>query len=188
MTYINQRPAFSLLTAISVMVIMGLLSTFIFSISSSTSKETYGQYQKEQAALLAQSYTEAAILRVLQIDRETTNCLENFSGDITTLTQNDVASAASVIANNGQGYHIDVDIHYIANNDSNITATPATCGTKLNVTAANADIDYVSSFNAPSTPSVSIIIDVFVQYKDPLAPNVAASPWITFHRRTLQKL
>ncbi|MGC9350614.1 MAG: hypothetical protein ACP5D3_01345 [Sulfurovum sp.] len=35
---------------------------------------------------------------------------------------------------------------------------------------------------------LSIIVDVYVEYKDIIQGNIATSPWITYHRRTLQKI
>ena len=56
------RNAFSMLTAIFVIVIMATVGTFILNISGKTLKETVLQYRHEQAILYARSYTELAIM------------------------------------------------------------------------------------------------------------------------------
>ena len=156
----KNRKAFSLVTAIIVIVIMATVGILVMNISGKIVKETTTQYRKEQAVLLAKSYTEFAIMAVTANDRAT-NCIENINGN-------------NVIANdsNGQGYQVDTRIAYIGNIT---TANLGTCsGTRLLNTAVK-------------TPGsdLQIIVDVYVRYKE--LDNTAAD-WITYHRRTLQKI
>ena len=74
------KKAFSMITAIFVIVIMSAVTALIMNVTGKTLKETTQQYQKEQAALLARSYTELAIWQVLNYDRTVTpDCLTTFN-------------------------------------------------------------------------------------------------------------
>lgn len=160
----NQRKAFSMLTAIFVIVIMSAIGIMVMSLTGKIIKETTTQYQREQAVLLAKSYTEYAIMAVMSNDRNDTagvnDCIEDIDGRI----------GADV--NNGQGYLINTRIAYIA--DSN--ARVGTCaGTRI--------LDD-SGITTPES-ALNIIIDVYVRYRD---PDNSFAPWVTYHRRTLQKI
>ncbi len=159
----TQRKAFSMLTAIFVIVLMATVAMLVMSLTGKIVKETTAQYQKEQAVLLSKSYTEYAIMAVMSNDRNATDCIENINGRI----------GASV--NNGQGYLINTRIAYIA--DSN--ARVGTC-------AATRILDDSGITTAES--ALSVIIDVYVRYRDPDHPTVSTAPWVTYHRRTLQKI
>lgn len=152
----RNRRAFSMITAIIVIVLMATVAGFVFSLSGKMVKSTTIQYQREQAMLLARSYTEYAILAVMSNDR-TTNCLQTITG---TTVGNTPAT--------GDGYKISVDIKYIGR----AAVLPAGC----NILS--------SAVNTTSTP-LSIIVDVYVQYKD---PDNTAGAWISYHKRTLQKI
>ena len=185
LTLHKHRPAFSMVTAIGVMLIMGLLASFILSTSASTSQETITQYHKEQAALLAQAYTEAAILAILKRDVTTTQCVQTITGDITTLAQNGTAGGSPA---QGRGYKVNVNIAYIANTGTDINTTTCPAANILNKSSTNALLDFNASYASAPIASLSAIIDVYVRYKNPNYPDVAAAPWITYHRRTLQKI
>ena len=90
----RQRKAFSMVTAIFVIVIMASVAAFIMNISGKMVQETTAQYQREQSVLLAKSYTEYAIMAVTANEHNTTNCLNDING-----TWN--------------GYNADVKISYI---------------------------------------------------------------------------
>jgi hypothetical protein len=109
----NLREAFSMLMAIVVIVIMATVAILVMSLSGKLIKETTAQYQREQAALLAKSYTEFAVMSVTANNRAT-NCLSTING-----TYN--------------GYSARIQISYIGN-----SATIGTCaGTrKLNEAVA----------------------------------------------------
>ena len=98
----NQREAFSMFTAIVVIVIMATVAMLITNMSGKLVKETTAQYQREQAALLANSYTEYAVMAVTANNRAV-NCLSTING-----TWN--------------GYSARIQLAYIGN-----TATIGTC-------------------------------------------------------------
>lgn len=159
----TQRKAFSMLTAIFVIVLMSTVAMLVMSLTGKIVKETTAQYQKEQAVLLSKSYTEYAILAVMSNDRNATDCIENIDGRI----------GANV--NNGQGYLINTRIAYIADSNARVGTCPAT------------RILYDSGITTVES-ALSVIIDVYVRYKDPDHPSIGSAPWVTYHRRTLQKI
>lgn len=57
------RQAFSMITAIFLIVLLATVAAFILNISAKTVKDTVFQYKREQAILYARSYTEAAIMK-----------------------------------------------------------------------------------------------------------------------------
>jgi len=152
----RQREGFSLITAIVVIVIMASVTLLVMSMSGKIVKETTGQFRKEQAVLLAKSYTEYAILAVMGNDRST-NCLRDIDA-------NDVLANSS----EGKGYRVRVRLSYIGSNVDNCAATRI---------FSNAVVTPESNLN--------IIVDVYVEYKE--LDNTGAD-WITYHRRTLQKI
>ena len=80
MIKIKSKKAFSMVTAIFVIVIMASVSALIMNVSGKTVKATTQQFQKEQAQLLARSYTELAILYIINYDRSAgNNCLETIT-------------------------------------------------------------------------------------------------------------
>jgi len=79
MKWKKTRKAFSMLTAIVVIVLMSTVAILIMNMSGKLIKETTAQYQKEQAMLLANSYTEYAVMAVTANDRST-NCLNTING------------------------------------------------------------------------------------------------------------
>jgi type II secretory pathway pseudopilin PulG len=171
MINIKNKKAFSMITAIFVIVIMASLTALIMNISGKTIKATTLQYQKEQAGLLARSYTELAILYVIHYDRTTTpNCLE------------------TIIDHFGEagdsGYDIRISIKYIGN-DSLLDGCDKTIladGTVGTASLNNATwTNKITGFDK----TISLIIDTFITYKDFDDP---ANRDITYHRRTLQKI
>ena len=74
------RKAFSMITAIIVIVLMATVGTFILNLSGKMVKGTTAQFQREQSMLLAKSYTEYAILAVTANDQNTT-CLNTINGN-----------------------------------------------------------------------------------------------------------
>lgn len=57
------RNAFSMITAIFLIVLLATVAAFILNISAKSVKDTVFQYKREQAILYARSYTEAAIMK-----------------------------------------------------------------------------------------------------------------------------
>ncbi|HEY9191180.1 MAG TPA: type II secretion system protein [Sulfurovum sp.] len=130
------RKAFSMLTAIFIIVLMATVAAFIINLSGKMVKGTTAQFQHEQSVLLAKSYTEYAIMAATANEHNTANCLNNISGNYGDL---------------GDGtylYNIDVNISYIG--DANLHGS---CRTLSNT---------VVTEKSP----LSIIVDVFVKHKD----------------------
>jgi type II secretory pathway pseudopilin PulG len=154
------RKAFSMVTAIIVIFIMATVSALILGISNRTLYATTAQYQKEQARLLARSYTELAMLYIIHYDRvANNNCIQKINanfGDPNNL------------------YYIETNIQYIGNSH----LFPNGCGNNITPTWS---VVSPTGFDA----SLSLVIDVYITYKDfddPIGRDT------TFFRRTVQKL
>ncbi len=162
----KMRQAFSMITAIFVMLMLSTVGAYVVNIAGKNIKATTLQYYKEQSALLAKSYTELAIMGATANDPTEGNCLET------------VSSTVGDDPNKGEGYSIDVRLAYIG---SSLTCSPD--GTIINHSDIPSDQMYV-------------MIDVFVRYRDfgvigavlDGGGAIADVPWITYHRRTLQRL
>ena len=89
---------------------------------------------------------------------------------VTANEQNSSNCLNSISSNMGNFYYVDVNISYI--------------GRDLDNSCANILSTDVQTNRSPLT----IIIDVDVKYQNPDDPRGASAPWITFHRRTLQKI
>ncbi len=176
------RKAFSMITAIFVMITMATVAAFILNLSGKIVQESSSQYRQEQAALLARSYTELAVMAVINHDRNQTTptCIENINGAINGLIPNGPVTGSST---GGSGYNVMTRIYYLGNN------LPCHGSRRLNDnTAEHSATSITSNYNNLTIPAsdalAAIIVDIYVQYKDPDAPN----HWITFYRRTLQKI
>lgn len=159
----THRKAFSLVTAVFLIALMASVAFYVMSLSGKIVKETTVQYKKEQAVLLAKSYTELAIMTVTANDRNATGqCITDINA---TVDSSDPESS-------GIGYRVTTHIGYIgaAGDIQSCTDT--------------SELDYPSTGNN----DLNIIVDVYVKYKDIIQGDIAASPWITYHRRTLQKI
>lgn len=87
-----------------------------------------------------------------------TDCVENISGTIGTPTT-------------GNGYRVRTRIAYI----TNATVNTSNCsGTRVLSTAVT-----------ETTTPLTIIVDAYVDFKD---PDNSAGPWMTVHRRSVQKI
>jgi len=134
----KHKPAFSMITAIFVIIIMASVAALIMNVTGKTLKSTTQQYQKEQAALLARSYTELAILYVMHYDRSN-DCLE-------TITDH--------FGDTNSGYDINITIKYISNHE-----ILANCSSSSVMAAFNqTNIGFYSS--------LSIVIDTYIRYQD----------------------
>ena len=169
MKFTKHRKAFSMLTAIFVIVIMATVGVMVMSLSGKMVKTTTAQFQREQAMLLAKSYTEYAIMAVMSNDRNGTGkCLQTINSD-------DVIRAE----NNG-GFEVRVQIHYLSNNSGELASCPP----------ARVLSDTVTTVESP----LNIIVDVYVKYKDfdhhtiTSTGSMLSVPYITYHKRTLQKI
>ena len=170
------RPAFSMMTAIFVIVLMAGVTAMVFDLTGKTIKETTAQYQREQSILLSRSYTELAIMAVSARDITINNCLRDIGGK--------VGSTSNI--NQGQGYKIQTNIYYIGDgyNSTNCAATRVLDG------SATTDVN----------STLNIIVDTYVKYRDidlvdlymnthgGTAPGATDLPWMTYHKRTLQKI
>ena len=147
MKYLHYRKGFSMITAIVMIVLMSTVAMFVMGLSGKLIKETTAQYQREQAVLLANSYTEYSILAVTGNDR-TIDCLETINGLF--------GDASTTNPNNG--YRIRTQISYIgADNPSGI----ANCAATRRLAISNT--------------SLTIIVDAYVDYRDldnPTGPNL----------------
>ncbi len=175
------RKAFSMITAIFVLVIMATMAAFILNLAGKITQESVAQYRQEQAALLARSYTELAVLAVINHDRNQTTptCIEDIDGAINGLLPGGAVTGSST---GGSGYDVMTRIYYLGN------GLPCSETRKLNdsTNAMNSATLITSNYNntLASDALAGIIVDVFVRYTNPDAPD----HWITFHRRTLQKI
>ena len=159
------KKAFSMITAIFVIVIMATVSALIMNITGKTIKATSQQYQKEQAQLLARSYTELAILYVMHYDR-TVDCLESITDHFGAIGDN--------------GYDVRINIKYIGN----ATLLP-NCSKTIDISGNVGSTATWSDTDVGFNSTISLIIDTYIRYKDFDDPS---NRDITFHRRTLQKL
>jgi len=177
----QHKKAFSMITAIFVIVIMASVSALIMNITGKTIKATTQQYQKEQAALLARSYTELAILYVLHYDRTTnTNCLESITDHFGKADDSD--------GNYNGGYDIRINIKYLGNDEllNGCDATILANGTVGTAWDATNTATWTDNLTTGIDSTISLVIDTYISYKDFDDPNTDRN--ITFHRRTLQKL
>lgn len=152
------RSGFSMITALFVIIMMATVAMLVLSLSGKIVKSTTAQYQREQAMLLAKSYTEYAILAVMSNDRNGTgNCLYTINGTI------------GNSPTTGNGYRASVHMQYMGN-----VQEVGNCGGRI---LSNS----VISARSPLT----VIVDTYIDYKD---PDNSSAAWLTYHKRTLQKI
>jgi len=168
-----------MVTAIFVIVMMSTLTLLIQNLTSKGIHNTTSQYRKEQAILLARSYTELAILYASSYDR-TIDCLNTINGQF----------GPTII--NG-GYNIVMELRYIGKDTQFNTNAVPSCYDSATAQPLNARTTLLERLNGGDTfdESISIIIDTYVIYKDfddPSAPVADGDRNITVHRRTLQKI
>lgn len=162
------KPAFSMITAIFVILLLSTVGAYIVNTAGKMVKTTTIQYYKEQSSLLAKSYTELAIMGALSNSVTNTNCLETINGDVGNNPEN------------GEGYRIETRLSYIGDETLACTGT-----------------DSIIS-NEDTTPENQfyVMVDVFVRYRDfdvigailDGGGDLDDVPWVTYHRRTLQRL
>ena len=151
------KRAFSMVTAIFVIFIMSSITALIMNVTGKTVKSTTLQYQKEQAMLLARSYTELAVLYAIHYNRDNNSCLEQINGEF---------------GEPNNLYKVTVDIKYIGNSQllpncpKNITPTWS--------------VTNPTGFDS----AISLVIDTYISYKD--FDDLTHDRNITIHRRTLQ--
>jgi hypothetical protein len=136
------RKAFSMLTAIFVIVLMATVAVFIMNLSGKMVKGTTAQFLREQSVLLAKSYTEYAIMAVTANEHNTSNCLNNITGSYSI-------------------YDINVNISYIGNSDLDGSCNLASATSNTVTTAKsplNIIVDVFVSYDEldhPSSPKVT---------------------------------
>lgn len=179
------RDAFSMLTAVVMIVMMAGLAALVTNVSSKIVKETTGQYRYEQAALLAKSYTEYAILAIQGhgLPSNTNSCLRTITANI----------GGDDTVDKGENYRVEVKIQYIG-----LRKNIPTAGCSVTTPSVTNKLSY--GFQTPDSASdtnsgdISATIDVYVMYHDiDLAGANGGTlgnddAWLTYHRRTLQKL
>lgn len=102
----KMRSAFSMITAIFVILLLATLSVLMLNMSATTANNTIVQYRTEQAALYAKSFTELAILRATQMAARPATCI-----------QTDTDYAPSLAAyNNGSGYEVGTTMTFVQTN------------------------------------------------------------------------
>ena len=106
---VANRRGFSMLMAITVIIIMSTVAILVLSLTARTARATTAQYQKEQAFLLAKSYTEYAVMAIGSNDRGS-SCIQTIS-------------ASNVYG----GYDVEVDVGYIGSANE----IPSGCGTSM---------------------------------------------------------
>ena len=95
------RKAFSMITAIFIIVLMATVGAFILNISAKSVKSTVLQYKREQAILYARSYTELAIMEA----STGTNSISGSAGDYTINTTSTAITGSDFIL-------VDVTVSY----------------------------------------------------------------------------
>jgi flagellar basal body-associated protein FliL len=158
----QHRKAFSMITAIFVILMMATVGGFIMNLSGKMVQETASQYRKEQAILYAKSYTEFAIMAATQ-----RTCVRKIRANV---------GDTPINIKKGKGYYVEVILQYVGNNSA--------CPNKVssgNIRYKNSIdtillIDTYVRYRDPEHPNA--------------VAGLAWSldPGITYHRRTLQKL
>ena len=167
MKFQKQRKAFSMVTAIFIMVLMSAVAAMVMGTSGKIIKATTAQFQREQSMLLAKSYTEYAIMAVMSNDRAGTGqCI------------NDIKSNGIFNPINNGGYNARVEIAYISNGSA---AAPTGDG----VDDVNGCIRVLSDAATTPESSLNIMVDVYITYQD--LDNIN-NQTLTYHRRSLQKI
>ena len=164
----QKRAAFSMITAIFVIIILATIGAFIMNLSGKMVQETTMQYRKEQAILYAKSYTEFAIMTATSEP-----CVKKITANV---------DGKSTEVKAGQGYFVDVRVHYLGQNSA--------CTNNVKIGKGN--------IQDPRAKDNIVLIDTYVRYRDPDSIAARANkgkglawskdPGITYHRRTLQRL
>jgi len=173
------RSAFSMLSAIVIMIIMGILLALVSSLSGKIVKETTFEYRHAQAKLLAKSYTNFALYAIQKRNQNKT-CLRTITGKTGTYKE----------IKNGISYQIDTKLQYIG--------LKKICPkTNYSVYGHYSLGSQTRDKNTTENNDLFVTIDVYVMYHDTSVTDTLLSmeqnitnttPWITYHKRTLHKL
>jgi len=160
-TFNKNRKAFSMITAIFVILLMATVGGFIMNLSGKMVQETTAQYRKEQAILYAKSYTEYAIMAATA-----QTCIQNITSDI---------DGTQAQTKKGQGYHVEVKVQYLG--------TSALCANYIGAPIIRPNaidniilVDTYVHYRDPEHPNAINSV------------TWGTDPGITYHRRTLQRL
>jgi len=105
----RDRKAFSILTALFIIILMSSVGALVSGMSGKIIKQTTSQYQRVQAVLLAKSYTEFAIMAVTAKSRGT-DCVDTIQGNFGQAAGN-------------PGYNVNINIQYIGSSAEVNTCT-----------------------------------------------------------------
>ena len=159
----KNRKAFSMITAIFVILLLATVGGFIMNISGKVVQETTSQYRKEQSILYAKSYTEFAIMAATSQE-----CIRHIQANVD-------GNASQVLA--GLGYKVDVRVQYIGGTTT--SACTNTAGTDIVDPLAIDNIIIIDTYVRYRDPDSIAVIRGLTWAED---------PGITYHRRTLQRL
>ena len=162
MTIHKTRQAFSMITAIFVILLIATLGSFIMNLSGKMVQETTSQYRKEQAILYAKSYTEFAIMTAISKP-----CVTKITASVDN-TQEQVKK--------GDGYFVDIRIQYVGTNS---TCTNTVGSGIITDPSAQENIILIDTYVRYRNPES-------IGARNSLA--WAVDPGITYYRRTLQRL
>ncbi len=183
----KMREAFSMIVAIFVIVVVAAIAALVLNLAGKMLKTTGIQYYREQAALLARSYTELAVMAAINYDRNSSNsCIEDIDGVVNGLDPNSAASGSTL---DGSGFDVQTRIYYIGNDLPCSQSRKLTDSTDASRSSTRISTNYQDA--GASDAAAAMIVDVYVRYKDPDVASLtggAQAPWVTYHRRTLQKL
>ena len=167
----RSRKAFSLLTAIFLIIIMASVGMFVMNLSGKMVQGTTVQFQREQATLLAKSYTELAIMTVMANNRTANACIDAINSDAVAGNTASILPPTAAAGDPG-GYRARVNIGYIGQ-----AGEIGGCANQLGNPSAGVN-------------TLNIMVDTYIEYQDFTDPRfgTADAKWITYHRRTLQKI
>ena len=165
------RKGFSMLMALAVIVVVAVISALVFSLSGKMATGTEAKFRQEQAALLARSYAELAVLSVID-QNISANCITDINSTVDNIVPNGAAGAAG----SGANYKVKIHISYLGNN---LTTCPS-------ADILNGSNPIATDYNTSSPQGLAaILIDVFVTYKD---TGITPNSDITYHLRKLSKI
>jgi len=173
------RKGFSLITAIFMIVMMATVALFVLNLAGKVTQETTTLYRQEQAALLARSYTELAVMAVIRHNRNLIDCIEDIDGAVGGLIP---GTAGTGTVGAGSAYDVVTRIYYIGDNLPCSETRKIVNSTNAAMSASALVTDYNNTVGPDAI--AAIIVDVSVKYKNPDSQTYN----INYHRRTLQKI
>jgi hypothetical protein len=150
-----------MLTAIFMMLLVSMILLLLSNTTATLFSQSTDNYKKEQASLLATSYTEFALLAIEQHHFYNNHCLEHIS----------------LLPEEPEGYQIDIQLHYLGL-ESNISCPPALWKNDKSLESSvliDTFVRYISSTR----------LDTLALEKNPISSDTQRR---TFHLRSLKKL